>query len=85
LDFKAEFGENRTPFFIFRFVSIAALPAMKEEHIEVAGDVTKVLPGTMFRVEPGNKEMSPYNPDKTRDDPRMEFAARASGFFLTDF
>jgi hypothetical protein len=58
---------------------------MKEEHIEVAGSVTQVPPGTMFRVEPGNQEMSPDNPDKPRDNPKMEFAARAPGFHLTSF
>ena len=30
---------------------------MKEEHIEVEGRVTTVLPGTMFRVELGNKHV----------------------------
>src|ERR1035437_1623190 len=30
---------------------------MKEEHIEVEGRVTTVLPGTMFRVELDNKHM----------------------------
>ena len=29
----------------------------KEEHIEVEGCVTTVLPGTMFRVELDNKHM----------------------------
>jgi hypothetical protein len=72
-------------FLFFWFVPIAAPPAMKEEHIEVAGSVTKVLPGTMFRVEPGNKEMSPCHPDKTRANPKMKFAARAPGFHLTSF
>ena len=31
--------------------------SMKEEHIEVEGRVTTVLPGTMFRVELGNKHV----------------------------
>ena len=31
---------------------------MKEEHIEVEGRVTVVLPGTMFRVELDNKHLS---------------------------
>jgi translation initiation factor IF-1 len=31
--------------------------AMKEEHIEVEGRVTTVLPGTMFRVELENKHL----------------------------
>jgi hypothetical protein len=40
LDFKAEFGENRTPLLnIFRLVPIATLPVMKEEHIEIEGSV----------------------------------------------
>jgi translation initiation factor IF-1 len=30
---------------------------MKEEHIEVEGSVTTVLPGTMFRVELDNKHL----------------------------
>ena len=30
---------------------------MKEEHIEVEGCVTTVLPGTMFRVELDNKHL----------------------------
>jgi len=36
-----------------------ALPQqpMKEEHIEVEGRVTTVLPGTMFRVELDNKHL----------------------------
>ena len=29
----------------------------KEQHIEVEGIVSSVLPGTMFRVEPDNKHM----------------------------
>lgn len=43
--------------FVFRFVPIAGLPAMKEQHIEVEGSVTTVLPGTMFRVELDNKHL----------------------------
>jgi translation initiation factor IF-1 len=31
--------------------------SMKEEHIEVEGHVTTVLPGTMFRVELANKHL----------------------------
>jgi len=31
--------------------------SMKEEHIEVEGRVTTVLPGTMFRVELTNKHL----------------------------
>ena len=31
--------------------------AVKEEHIEVEGVVSVVLPGTMFRVELANKHM----------------------------
>jgi translation initiation factor IF-1 len=45
------------PAFIFDFVAIADLSAMKEEHIEVEGSVTTVLPGTMFRVELANKHL----------------------------
>jgi translation initiation factor IF-1 len=43
--------------FIFRFVPIADLPAVSEQHIEVEGRVTVVLPGTMFRVELDNKHV----------------------------
>jgi translation initiation factor IF-1 len=35
----------------------AVSPIMKEEHIEVEGCVTTVLPGTMFRVELTNKHL----------------------------
>jgi translation initiation factor IF-1 len=59
------------PFSFFRFVPLAGLrnvavssqtdsslyESMKEEHIEVEGRVTTVLPGTMFRVELGNKHV----------------------------
>jgi len=47
---------NRTPLF-FDFILNADLSAMKEEHIEVEGCVTTVLPGTMFRVELANKHL----------------------------
>jgi translation initiation factor IF-1 len=44
----------------FSFFTVG-LPVMrvstKEEHIEVEGMVTTVLPGTMFRVELDNKHM----------------------------
>ena len=43
--------------FIFRFVPFASLPDMNEQHIEVEGKVTTVLPGTMFRVELDNKHL----------------------------
>jgi translation initiation factor IF-1 len=51
---------------------------MNDQHIEVEGKVTTVLPGTMFRVELDNKhlvltvgdrvkmEISPYDLDKAR-------------------
>jgi translation initiation factor IF-1 len=39
------------------FVPNADLSAMKEQHIEVEGCVTTVLPGTMFRVELANKHL----------------------------
>jgi len=42
---------------IFRFVPIAGLQSMSEQHIEVEGRVTVVLPGTMFRVELDNKHV----------------------------
>jgi translation initiation factor IF-1 len=41
----------------FSFRPLAVLPIMKEEHIEVEGSVTTVLPGTMFRVELDNKHL----------------------------
>jgi translation initiation factor IF-1 len=31
------------------------MPAMNEQHIEVEGNITAVLPGTMFRVQLDNK------------------------------
>jgi translation initiation factor IF-1 len=54
---RAGFGVNRAPPFSFSVVPIAGLSAMKEEHIEVEGSVTTVLPGTMFRVELENKHL----------------------------
>jgi translation initiation factor IF-1 len=60
---------NRTPPFLFFCVLLLSggrpfLPGlgyfrqfMKEEHIEVEGRVTTVLPGTMFRVELDNKHL----------------------------
>lgn len=66
----AGFGLNRTP--PFRLATPGGLPLngalipistvfvclpMKEEHIEVEGRVTTVLPGTMFRVELDNKHL----------------------------
>jgi translation initiation factor IF-1 len=52
-------GEPDSAFLFFEFVPFPAvdLPAMKEEHIEVEGSVTTVLPGTMFRVELDNKHL----------------------------
>jgi len=51
---------NRIPPFLF-FLFHPTLSAMsqptKEEHIEVEGRVTTVLPGTMFRVELDNKHL----------------------------
>ncbi len=40
-----------------RFVQVPVCLSMKEEHIEVEGSVTTVLPGTMFRVELDNKHL----------------------------
>ncbi len=61
---------NRTPPLLFGCVPFAILwdaaclhgpgyfrQFMKEEHIEVEGRVTTVLPGTMFRVELDNKHL----------------------------
>jgi translation initiation factor IF-1 len=60
---------NRTPPFLFFCVLLLSTGCgcrpglgffrqfMKEEHIEVEGRVTTVLPGTMFRVELDNKHL----------------------------
>jgi translation initiation factor IF-1 len=45
---------NRTPPFFF--ISPAMNPT-KEDHIEIEGRITTVLPGTMFRVELDNKHL----------------------------
>jgi translation initiation factor IF-1 len=51
----AGFGRTGLRFF---FSAIPLRPApMKEEHIEVEGLVTTVLPGTMFRVQLENKHL----------------------------
>jgi len=46
--------ETRTPPFFFRQVP---MNQTKEDHIEVEGCITTVLPGTMFRVELDNKHL----------------------------
>jgi translation initiation factor IF-1 len=51
---------NRTPpfsFLLFHPNLSAMSQPTKEEHIEVEGRVTTVLPGTMFRVELDNKHL----------------------------
>jgi len=61
---------TRTPLFLSRSIRFADRQdvrlyhrpvllnqSMKEEHIEVEGRVTLVLPGTMFRVELDNKHL----------------------------
>ena len=54
---------NRTPPFCLQSYDVAGQTAMsvgflmKEEHIQVEGRVTTVLPGTMFRVELDNKHL----------------------------
>lgn len=53
--FAAGFGEPE-PRFYFRWF-LGWFVRMKEEHIEVEGRVTVVLPGTMFRVELDNKHL----------------------------
>lgn len=45
---------NRTPPFCFPAKSVTS---SKEDHIEVEGRVTVVLPGTMFRVELDNRHV----------------------------
>ncbi len=44
-------------FYLLFFWSVGWFLCMKEEHIEVEGRVTTVLPGTMFRVEVDNKHL----------------------------
>jgi translation initiation factor IF-1 len=41
---------------VFRFPS-QPMSTIKEDHIEVEGRITMVLPGTMFRVELDNKHL----------------------------
>jgi translation initiation factor IF-1 len=55
----AGFGVNRTPPFIFdsNLPTASMKDQSKEQHIEVEGCVTTVLPGTMFRVELDNKHL----------------------------
>jgi len=65
----AEFGFKPGSAFLFGDIALPVRPAspaipakyakplMKEEHIEVEGRVTTVLPGTMFRVELTNKHL----------------------------
>jgi translation initiation factor IF-1 len=69
---RAGFGSNRPRSSLFSRCVFARLPGpaffsadfnkgrmsqVKEQHIEVEGVVTVVLPGTMFRVELQNKHM----------------------------
>ena len=53
----AGFGSNRTPPFFYFSGRYMKNSQVKEEHIEVEGKVTTVLPGTMFRVELDNKHV----------------------------
>ena len=65
----AGFGLKPGSAFLFGVIGLARHPnrhpsqlsfaqqPMKEEHIEVEGRVTTVLPGTMFRVELTNKHL----------------------------
>jgi len=58
----ARFGQPEPRLFLlpnskFNSVSVCRFVCMKEEHIEVEGCVTTVLPGTMFRVELTNKHL----------------------------
>jgi translation initiation factor IF-1 len=48
---------NRAPPFLFYDRPFVMSISTKEEHIEVEGCVTTVLPGTMFRVELDNKHL----------------------------
>jgi len=59
LGFQGGVRVNRTPPFLFSFHLLlsAMIQPSKEEHIEVEGRVTTVLPGTMFRVELDNKHL----------------------------
>jgi len=51
----AGFGRTE-PRFFFSPIAVRPVP-MKEDHIEVEGLVTTVLPGTMFRVQLDNKHL----------------------------
>jgi translation initiation factor IF-1 len=51
----AGIGQPTSAPFCFHFLT--GWSDMKEEHIEVEGRVTTVLPGTMFRVELDNKHL----------------------------
>jgi translation initiation factor IF-1 len=60
LVFQGGVRVNRIPpfsFFLFHPPLSAMSQPTKEEHIEVEGRVTTVLPGTMFRVELDNKHL----------------------------
>jgi hypothetical protein len=50
-------GEPNPAF--FGFVPLVDRPALKEQHLEVEGCVRTVLPGAMFRVEPGDWHLTP--------------------------
>jgi translation initiation factor IF-1 len=52
-DFTAEFGQPGSAFLFLNRMNEKS----KEQHIEVEGSVTTVLPGTMFRVELDNKHL----------------------------
>jgi translation initiation factor IF-1 len=57
-DFKPDVRERSAEsngYFIFGSGPIAGLSAMSEQHIEVEGSITAVLPGTMFRVQLDNQ------------------------------
>jgi len=69
-DFRAGFGRTGLRLFylagfglpaggssLVRASSVVSVSFMKEEHIQVEGCVTTVLPGTMFRVELDNKHL----------------------------
>jgi translation initiation factor IF-1 len=51
---RVEISRPRRSLFPSRFMYVQF---MKEEHIQVEGRVTTVLPGTMFRVELDNKHL----------------------------
>jgi translation initiation factor IF-1 len=57
LNFKWSRAKARLRLFVSRSLALIGLSIMSEQHIEVEGSITTVLPGTMFRVELDNKHL----------------------------